>query len=140
MDAKRLFVKKEDSFTLTVLFTKDGDLKVSRVEDVSEVDMPKWEKFEIEFSLPDFGTAKGIMRNSIDFDAANNQVVNLGAFNNALLATLARRWNLTDEDGKEMECDLAKLNELRPDIVRLFVELLHEKLRKEGMYQAILLS
>jgi len=139
MGSNRLFVTKEDTFTLTLLYTKDGDLSVSRVEDVIESERDRWEKFEIEFAMPDFATAKGIMRNSIDYDGAT-QVVNMGAFNNAMMATLIKRWNLTDTEGKEIACNLSKLNELRPDIVRSFVELLNEKLQKEGIYQAIMLS
>jgi len=139
MDGTRLFVGKEDFFTLTVLFTKEGELRVARESEVPKSELDKWEKFEIQFVLPDFGTAKGIMRNSMDFDGTN-QVLNLGMFNNALMLTLAKSWNLKDQDEKDLPLNLEKLNELRPDIVRMFVELLHEKLTEEGIYEAVLLS
>jgi hypothetical protein len=135
MNSKRLFVTKDDAFTLKVLFTKDGTMKVSKEADVPEKEREVWEKFEVEFVLPDFGTAKGIMRAALD-----NDKVNIGQFNNALLCSLARKWNLLDEEGKEIPLDLSKLNELRPDITRMFVELLQEKLSKEGLYDAILFS
>ena len=135
MNSKRLFVTKDDTFTLRVFYTKDGTLKVSKEADVPEKEKENWEKFEVEFVLPDFGTAKGIMRASIE-----NDKVNIGQFNNALLCSLARKWNLLDEEQKEIPLDLAKLNELRPDITRMFVELLQEKLSKEGLYDAILFS
>ena len=139
MDTNRLFVKPEDTFKLSVFFTKVGQLKVARENEVAPSELEGWEKFEIEFALPDFGTAKGIMRNSVGFDGTN-QVLNIGAFNNALLITLAKSWNLKDADGNDMKFDLMKLNELRPDIVMLFVELLHEKLKEEGVYQSLLQS
>ena len=139
MDAKRLFVSQEDIFTLTIFFTKEGDLKVAKESDVPKGEIEKWERFEIKFVLPDFGTAKGIMRNSMDFDGTN-QLLNLGMFNNALLLTLSKSWNLKDESGKDLPINLEKLNELRPDIVRLFVDLLHEKLTEEKIYESVLLS
>ena len=135
MSSKRLFVTKDDTFTLKVLYTKDGTMKVSKEADVPEKEREAWDKFEVEFVLPDFGTAKGIMRAALD-----NDKVNIGQFNNALLCSLARKWNLLDEEGKEIPLDLSKLNELRPDITRMFVELLQEKLSKEGLYDAILFS
>lgn len=139
MSSKRLFVTKQDTFTLSILYTKEGEMKVAKVTDVAEADKEKWEKFDIEFSLPDYGTAKGIMRNSLDHDRGQS-FLNVGLFNNAMLVSLARKWSLRDEDGKEIPLDMAKLNEMRPDIARLFVELLAEKLQKEGLYDAILLS
>lgn len=139
MNTKRLFVTKEDTFTLSILYTKEGELKVSKVEAVAKEDLDKWERFDVEFILPDFGTAKGIMRNSTDHDGGRS-FLNIGMFNNAMLVSLARKWNLKDDDGKEITLDMSKLNELRPDITRLFVELLAEKLQKEGLYDAILLS
>lgn len=139
MNSKRLFVTKDDNFTLTLYFTKDGALKVAREKDVPETEKDQWEKFEVEFSLPDYGTAKGIMRASVD-NMGNGQTLNVGQFNNALLCSMARKWNLVDDDGKEIPLDLQKLNELRPDITRLLVELLQEKLSKEGLYDSILYS
>lgn len=136
MNSKRLFVTKDDNFTLTVYFTTEGVLKAAREKDVPAEEKDKWEKFEIEFMLPDYGMAKGIMRNSID-NAGN---LALGQFNNALLSLTAKKWNLTDDAGKEIPLDLQKLNELRPDITRLFVELLQEKITKEGLYDSILQS
>lgn len=139
MNSKRLFVTNEDVFTLAVLYTKDGELKVARESDVKEEDKEKWERFEMEFTLPDFGTAKAIMRNSTEFDKGSH-VLNVSSFTNALLTALARKWNLQDDKGQGIPLDLQKLNELRPDIARTFIELLQEKLTKEGVYEAILLS
>jgi hypothetical protein len=139
MKMSRLFVTKDDTFTLSILYSKEGELKVSRVEAVAKEEIAKWEQFDIEFILPDFGTAKGIMRNSTDHDGGRS-FLNIGMFNNAILISLARKWNLKDDDGKDIPIDMSKLNELRPDIARLFVELLAEKLQKEGLYDAILLS
>jgi len=139
MNSKRLFVTKDDNFTLTVYFTKDGTLKVSREKDIPENEKEQWEKFDIEFTLPDYGTSKGIMRASVEY-MGNGQVLNVGQFNNALLCSMARKWNLVDDDGKEIPLDLQKLNELRPDITRLFVELLQEKLTQEGLYDSIMFS
>lgn len=139
MNSKRLFVTRSDSFNLSVMFTKDGKMKVAKHDFIPENEKEQWEKFEIEFVLPDFGTAKGIMRNSVEFDRGT-QVLNTGMFNNNLLLALARKWNLKDEDGKEIPMDLQKLNELRPDITRVFIELLQEKLSQEGLYESILAS
>ena len=139
MSGKRLFVTNSDTFTLAVMYTKEGDFKVSIESDIKPEDLDKWEKFEIEFNSPDFGTAKAIMRNSTDYSNGSH-VLNVSAFNNALLTALSRKWNLKDEDGKEIPIDLQKLNELRPDIVRAFIELIQEKLTKDGVYEAILLS
>ena len=139
MNSKRLFVTNEDVFTLVVLFSKEGEMKVARETDVKEEDKDKWERFEMEFSMPDFGTAKAIMRNSTEYDKGSH-VLNVSAFTNALLTALARKWNLNDENGQGIPLDLQKLNELRPDIARMFIELLQEKLTKEGVYESILLS
>jgi len=139
MGTSRLFVTKEDVFTLAVLFTKEGELKVARESNVKEEDKDKWERFEVEFSMPDFGTSKAIMRNSTEFDRGST-MLNASAFTNSLLTALARKWNLKDDKGQEIPLDLQKLNELRPDIARMFIELLQEKLTKEGVYEAILLS
>jgi len=139
MSSKRLFVTKNDTFVLTVMYTKEGEMKVSRVEDVPADEKDKWEKFDIEFILPDYGTAKGIMRNSLDHDSGRS-FLNVGLFNNALLLSLARKWSLKDEDGKDIPLDISKLNEMRPDITRIFVELLAERLQKEGVYDSILVS
>ena len=135
MNSKRLFITKDDIFKLTVLYTKDGDLKVAKETDVLEKEKANWEKFEIEFSYPDYGTSKGIMRAATESDR-----INIGMLNNALLCSLAKKWNLVDEEEKEIPIDLMKLNELRPDITRIFVELLQERLAKEGLYDAILFS
>ncbi len=137
--SKRLFVTKEDTFSLAILYTKEGEMKVSKVEDVKPEEMEKWDKFEVEFILPDFGTAKGIMRNSMESENGRS-FLNIGLFNNALLISLARKWNLKDDNGNEIPLDMTKLNELRPDIARAFVELLAVKLHKEGLYDSILLS
>ena len=136
MSSKRLFITKQDTFELSVLFTKEGEMKVSKVEDVPAEELEKWEKFDIEFSLPDYGTAKGIMRNSVD--ASGVQSAN--RFNNAMFISLAKKWSLKDDSGKEIPLDISKLNEMRPDITIFFIELLTEKLRKEGVYESVLLS
>jgi len=139
MSGNRLFVTKSDVFPLVVLYTKEGELKVSRETDVEEEEKSKWEKFEIQFMVPDFGMAKSIVRMSTDFEKGSN-VLSASLFTDNLLKGLAKSWNLKDEDGKDIPLDFQKLNELRPDITRLFVELLQEKLSKDGLYEAILLS
>lgn len=139
MSSKRLFVTNEDVFSLSVFYTKDGEMKVAKESDVKEEEKDKWEKFEMEFSMPDFGTAKAIMRNSVEYGNGAT-ILNPSSFTNSLLTALARKWNLKDDDGKEIALDMQKLNELRPDIARIFIELLQEKLTKNGVYEAILLS
>lgn len=137
MNSKRLFVTKEDNFTLSVYFTKENNLKVAK--EVPAGDDALWERFDVEFALPDYGISKGIMRASTEL-SGGNQIFNYAQFNNALLCSMAKKWNLTNEKGEEIPLDLQKLNELRPDITGLFVELLQDKLRKEGLYDAIVLS
>lgn len=139
MGSNRLFVTKEDVFTIAVFYTKEGEMKVVKETDLKEEEKASYEKFEIEFVMPDFGVAKDIMRNSVEY-VRGSSILNTSAFTNSLLTALARKWNLKDENGKEIPLDLQKLNELRPDIVRIFIELLQEKLTKDGIYEAILLS
>jgi hypothetical protein len=139
MDASRIFVKKDDSFKISLMFTKTGDLKVARDEPDLEGGQDEWERFEIEFAMPDFGLSKLIMRNSVSREG-NAEAFNAGMFHDALLSTLAKRWNLCDPEGKESPLDLSKLNELRPDIVQAFVDLLCEHLIKIGVYQSIIRS
>ncbi len=139
MSTNRLFVTKKDTFKLTVLFTKDGEMSISRVEDVIEVERPNWGSFSIDFNMPDYGTSKSIMRNSVEFEGGQS-VLNMGAFNNALLLSLAKKWDLKDEKGETVPLDISKLNELRPDIARLFIQLLIEKLQKDGVYDSLLFS
>jgi len=137
MNSKRLFVTKSDVFTLSVLFSKEGDLEIKTIKEVPAEELDKWERCDVEFILPDFGTAKGIMSQSSIID--NGQQVFVGSrFNNNLLTALARKWNLKTEEGEEIPLDFSKLNELRPDIVLTFISLLIEKLNKEGLYEALL--
>jgi hypothetical protein len=143
MDASRLFVKKENTFSLSAYYTKDGKMEVRRGDAIAESEMDNWSKMVITFSYPDFGISKAIMRNSMDQDA--NGAFSDGSFRNNLLTYLAQEWNLTEKDPESDEekgipLNLEKLNELRPDITRLYVELLQEKLIEEGLYQSLLLS
>jgi hypothetical protein len=144
MDASRVFVNKQQTFDLSAYFTKEDPLQVGRKEDIEKEDLPKWEEMTVTFQLPDYGLSKLVMRNSVDYDSGSG-TLNDGAFKNNLLVYLAKKWNLVEKDSetgeeKEMPLNLEKLNELRPDITRLFVELLQEKLIEEGLYESMLLS
>jgi len=120
MGTNRLFVSRKKTFEITVLFTKEGKMDVSSVEDVPDAERDKWEEFTMRFRYPDFGVSKLIMRNATVVHNGEN-ILDFASLNNALLQFLAVGWNLKDDNEKELKLDLEKLNEMRPDITRAVV-------------------
>jgi len=139
MQFNRIFVKSDETVDISVYFSKEGNIDVLSTQSykaLPDEDKERYDEFRVTFKVPNFGAAKMIMRNSLD-DSGN---MHIGLFNNALLNLLAVSWNVTDENEEEIPVDVAKLNEMRPDIAGALVQLLTDKLDELKIYSSILLS
>ena len=151
MNSDRVFVKKEDEIKISVYFSKTGDFEIFRESEVGEEKKADCEELTIRFRLPNYGISKQIMRDSVDFSTGTANM-HFGLFNNALFTYLATGWNAQYEEEVKKDDDTVEtvvkdhvfnfvtLNEMRPDIAMLFVDLLREKLQEIGVYDAILFS
>jgi len=139
--ANSIFVSREDTFPLTVYYTKEGDFTVKKPNDLSDDEKAsgEYDSVTIKFSVPDHASAKSLMRRSTTF-VGGMQSFDQGTFNNVLFEMLAKSWDLKDENGKAISFDAVKLNDLRPDIVRTFINLLQDELDTKGLYMAVLQS
>jgi len=138
--ANSIFVSRDDTFELTVYYTKEGDFAVKKSDQLTDEEKEsEYSSVTIKFSVPDHASAKVMMRRSTSMVGGMSNFDN-SMFNNMMFELLAKSWDLKDDNGKAINFEAAKLNEMRPDIVRAFVELLQEKLDEQGLYEAILMS
>ena len=139
--ANSVFVSREDTFPLTVFYTSEGDFAVKKPEELTdeEKESEDYSSITIKFSVPDHATAKVLMRRSTTFVGSVSSL-DQGTFSNMLFEMLAKSWDLKDENGKSVEFDAQKMNDMRPDIVRAFIDLLQEELDVRGLYMAVLQS
>jgi len=136
-----IFVSRDDTFKITVYYTKDDDFSVKKKDDLTqeEIDSGDYLSLTITFSLPDHATSKMIMRRSTNV-VNGTPSFDQGTFNNLLFELLSTSWDLKDENEKSVDFDGVKINEMRPDIVRIFIDLLQEELDGRGLYIAVLQS
>lgn len=136
-----IFVSREDTFELTVYYAKEGDFAVKRPDDLTDEERESggYLSLTIKFGIPDHATSKALMRRSTTY-VGGTAGFDAATFNNLLFETLAKSWDVKDDNGKPLDFDIMKLNDMRPDIVRAFVDLLQEKLEELGLYIAVLQS
>jgi len=136
-----IFVSRDDTFPLTVYYVKEGDFAVRKPDDLTEDEKnsDEYDSVTIKFTLPDHSISKMLMRRSTTF-VGGASTFDHGTFNNILFEILAKSWDLKDDNGKAIDFDVMKLNDMRPDIVRAFVEQLQNELDDRGLYMAILQS
>jgi len=136
-----VFVSRDDTFPLTVYYTKEGEFAVKKPEDLTEEEKvsEEYNSITIKFSVPGHAVSKMLMRRSTTF-VGGASTFDHGTFNNMLFEVLSKSWDLKDDNGKAIDFDIMKLNDMRPDIVRAFVDLLQNELDVRGLYMAILQS
>jgi hypothetical protein len=150
MDISKISVKKSDRFGITVYFTKGDEPTAHKKEDLEGKNLEDFDSLTMQFRLPNYAISKQIMRDSVDY-STGQALMHFGLFNNAIFTYLADGWDAVsavekEVDGKmttvmePVEFDFVKLNELRPDIALLFVDLVRDKLKDLGLYDAILFS
>lgn len=137
-----LFVTEKDSFDISVNYLREGGkITVRRTEALSEAEKAsgKFKTISIRFVVPTWTQAQEIMRTSTPYVAGRPQI-DFGVFQAALARSLARGWDLKDEEGKEVAFSMEQFGNLRPEIGRAVFESLQEKLNEIGVYDSILAS
>jgi len=134
-----LFVSEEDSFPLTVYYTKEDGFRAYAEDELNAEDKKsgKYKSIEITFLMPDWETGRNIMQGSIIHYEGQAMLSNT-EFQNNLFQALVSDWDLCDSDGNKVEFSYSQLVRMRPDIVRCFIAMLQRKLMEEGVLAAIL--
>jgi hypothetical protein len=136
----RIFVsEEEDTFDLSAYYTKEGEFKVYKPDELSDEDKEKHLKMTIVFTMPDYAKSRAIMRQCTVYMGGQSSI-DFSVLQNSMFEVLVKGWSLKDEKGEEIPFSFEKLSRMRPDIARCFVEQLVKKLTDEGVYDSMLVS
>jgi len=135
-----IFVSEEqDTFELSAYYTKEGDFKVYKPDELSDEDKENHLKMAISFVMPDYAKSRAIMRQSTVY-MGGQSTIDYSVLQNSMFEVLVKGWDLKNEEGEEIPFSFEKLSRMRPDIARCFVEQLVKKLTDEGVYDSLLVS
>ena len=137
-----VFVARDDTFDITIYYSKEGKFEVLSEDEVESGEKKKEDylTLTVTFRVPDYQTSRMVMRESVTYDNAPGGTINYSLFNIAVFTYMAKGWDAKDENGEEIPFDFEKLNQLRPDIALKFIELLVTYLRENGLYDSLVLS
>ena len=124
----KFFVENSDNVIVTVFaWEADGQIEASHTES----DIPKEvksERIEFTFKKPNYADSNVIMQSS-GLNADGTGGVNFLNFQNTVLRSLLKGWNMKNEDGEKVPFTNANINNLIPAIARAAVSGVLDKIK-----------
>jgi hypothetical protein len=124
----KFFVENSDIVTVAVhVWEADGQVEAS----YQESDIPKEvkaDRVEFTFKRPNYADSNAIMQSSgLNVDGTGG--INFLIFQNTVLRSLLKGWNLKNEDGDKVPFTNANINNLIPAIARAAVAGVLDKIK-----------
>jgi hypothetical protein len=128
-----VFVDANKTFDITVYWQETN----GRVETLpgKPAEGVKAESLTISFRRPDYATTRQIVVESTSLDTNGMPIINIPALRSTMLYALATKWDVKDEEGKNVDCTPQNIGKLEPALASAFVDRLYTEVApSKGMF------